>query len=580
MHRIHLAFLLLLFSATPVGYAQNNTPVTVVRVGLYENAPKIYTDSNGNPAGFWPVLLEAIAQKENWQLQWVPGTWSEGLQRLESNEIDLMPDTGFTPQRAQKFDFNTETVLISWTRLYSRRGITIESFLDLEGKTVAGLADSFNMDGPEGIRDLASRFGLHVTFIEMDSYTQVFQALEEGRVEAGITNKDFGSLHENEYDIVRTPVIFQPARMLFAFPKGTKRSAYLIERIDANLRQMKEDPHSAYYQALDAYLGALEATGEPSTPPWVRTALFSAGALLLFLLLVSLVSRWQVHLRTAELRVAEERWETTLRSIGDAVIATDGHGQVTFINPVAEHLTGWREAEAHGRPLAEVFRIINEETRQPVENPAERVLRDGTVVGLANHTLLLSRDGRERPIADAGAPIRDRRGGLHGVVLVFRDQTEERAHQAQLEQHARQLEGHTRQLEGLFAAAQAINTSLSLDEVLRIIIEQVQRVLPADNTAIFLDEPQGWRLAITHAINFDLVGKHFSKDDLLFVEIAQQGVPLILADTQADERFEPWGEATHTRGWMGVPLVVRGELLGVLTLDHFSPVTTQPDLAL
>ncbi len=119
-------------------------------------------------------------------------------------------------------------------------------------------------------------------------------------------------------------------------------------------------------------------------------------------------------------------WETTLRSIGDGVIATDARGAVTFINPVAEALTGWTTAEAHGRSLAEVFPIFNEETRAPVENPVDKVLREGTVVGLANHTVLVHRDGTARPIDDSAAPIRSAGGALEGVVLVFRDATLEK----------------------------------------------------------------------------------------------------------------------------------------------------------
>ncbi len=131
--------------------------------------------------------------------------------------------------------------------------------------------------------------------------------------------------------------------------------------------------------------------------------------------------------RLEQLRRGEERFRTVLHSVGDALIATDELGRVEWLNPVAERLTGWSADPARGRPLEEVFRIVNEETRAPVENPVTRVLREGTVVGLANHTLLLARDGRQIPIADAGAPIRDDAGRLTGVVLVFRDQTAERA---------------------------------------------------------------------------------------------------------------------------------------------------------
>ncbi len=132
------------------------------------------------------------------------------------------------------------------------------------------------------------------------------------------------------------------------------------------------------------------------------------------------------------LRASERRRESILRSIGDAVIATDATGRVELLNPVAERLTGWTAEQARGRPLQEVFEIFNEETRQPTESPFERVVRDGVVVGLANHTLLRARDGREIAIADAGAPVRDEAGRISGVVLVFRDQTQERAAQRAL----------------------------------------------------------------------------------------------------------------------------------------------------
>ena len=123
----------------------------------------------------------------------------------------------------------------------------------------------------------------------------------------------------------------------------------------------------------------------------------------------------------------------TLASIGDAVITTDTEGRVTFLNPVAESLTGWTLEEAAGQPLDSVFRIINEETRQPVESPTVRALRDGVVVGLANHSLLIAKDGTERPIDDSAAPIRNDKGEVAGVVLVFRDISERRRQEQQVQ---------------------------------------------------------------------------------------------------------------------------------------------------
>jgi PAS domain S-box-containing protein len=131
--------------------------------------------------------------------------------------------------------------------------------------------------------------------------------------------------------------------------------------------------------------------------------------------------------RTEHALAAErERLRVTLTSIGDAVIVTNAAGQATFLNPIAETLTGWRQVEAEGKALDQVFPIFNEETRQPAQSPVERVLREGAVVGLANHTLLIARDGVEKPIDDSAAPIRGEHGEIVGVVLVFRDVTERR----------------------------------------------------------------------------------------------------------------------------------------------------------
>ncbi|MCE5272241.1 PAS domain S-box protein [bacterium] len=133
-------------------------------------------------------------------------------------------------------------------------------------------------------------------------------------------------------------------------------------------------------------------------------------------------------------RVSEERYRITLMGVGDGVISTDARGCVELLNPVAESMTGWTQSEARGRPLEEVFRIVNEYSREPVDNPVRLVLSEGLVVGLANHTSLIARDGSEHPIADSGAPIRDADGKISGVVLVFRDQTDERRARQVLQQ--------------------------------------------------------------------------------------------------------------------------------------------------
>jgi PAS domain S-box-containing protein len=164
-------------------------------------------------------------------------------------------------------------------------------------------------------------------------------------------------------------------------------------------------------------------------PLWqiLQIVFFVAGGVMV----ATLVEVLHAARRRAE---ANGRWlAAVLSSIGDAVIATDGRGRVAFTNSVARSLTGWAEDEAAGKPLEAVFDIVSEGDRRPVENPVTRVLREGGIVGLANHTALIARDGTERPIADSAAPIRDQQDEIVGVVLVFRDVTEGRRHEVERE---------------------------------------------------------------------------------------------------------------------------------------------------
>jgi PAS domain S-box-containing protein len=157
---------------------------------------------------------------------------------------------------------------------------------------------------------------------------------------------------------------------------------------------------------------------------------FSVTLLLLsFALLISGRRSVEKHLREQR-----ELLRVTLKSIGDAVIATDSKGKISFANPVTESLTGWKADEMVGRPLDEIFRIVNEESRQTVESPFGAIIRDGATVGLANHTLLIARDGAEIPIEDSGAPILDSSGKIVGAIIVFHDVSERRAAEREREQ--------------------------------------------------------------------------------------------------------------------------------------------------
>jgi PAS domain S-box-containing protein len=221
-----------------------------------------------------------------------------------------------------------------------------------------------------------------------------------------------------------------------------------------------------------------------------------------------LTARRQVE---EQLREAQQRLATTLYSIGDGVLATNETARVTIINRVAQELTGWSEKEAVGARVDDVFHIVNEESRAKVANPIARVLKEGIVVGLANHTLLIARDGTERPIADSGAPIRDAGAHIRGAVLVFRDVTQER----RAEEALRQSEAR-----------------------LRLMIESVR------DYAIFMLDPQGcvltWNAGAERIKGYqadEIIGQDFS---IFFTpeDLAAAKPPRELKNAAQDGRFE------------------------------------------
>ncbi len=294
--------LLFAFPSSAVSAAEGlfatENPVTV-RIGIYENEPKIFTDNEGNATGFWAEITEYIAQEEGWDIEWVHGSWDECLNMLANGEIDIMPDVAYTEARALLYEFSEVSVLTSWSIVYTGSGVEIGSILDLEGKTIAVLKGSVNVEGPEGIKALVEAFHINCSFIELNSYIEVFEMVSNSGADAGVVSKDFGNTHEEEYNVSKTPVIFQPSQIYYAFTIDNPLNDYLIETIDADIAELKADKNSTYYDKQEKWFGG--AIEKNVIPSWIW---WTSGGLMLSLLLLgggSIFLRSQVRSRTKEL---------------------------------------------------------------------------------------------------------------------------------------------------------------------------------------------------------------------------------------------------------------------------------------
>ena len=223
---------------------------------------------------------------------------------------------------------------------------------------------------------------------------------------------------------------------LVKIPDNSQRADTLVRGANRQLNDELESLRHLLTQQVMAHTGTVSDSVQEQHA-WTR------GFVLAFLLLLlpagCLVGLEAASRATRRIQAERERFRVMLHSIGDAVVVTDVAGAVTYLNPVGEEMTGWSLDEARGKPLREVFNIVNEDTREVADNPVELVLRAGSAVGLAYHTMLLSRGGKEYAIEDSAAPLRDSNGTLCGVVLVFHDDTRQRHVQQQLQESEERL---------------------------------------------------------------------------------------------------------------------------------------------
>lgn len=297
--------LLGLWSQVPAWAAQT------VRVGVYQNSPKVSLSKTGQPEGIFIDVIENVAAREGWTLEYVPGTWAEGLERLAQGRIDLMPDVARNPEREALYGFHNEPVLASWNQVYTRNGSAVRSLLDLGGKRVAVLTGSVQ---EHQLAQMAASFNLALKWVPREDYDAAFAAVQNGEADAVVTNRFFGVRNAARYGLEDTAIIFSPSKLYFASPKGQHQD--LLEAIDRQLLELKKDSDSAYYRSLRHW--SVDGV-RTATSPWLVPTLVASLALLLAGMAWVVLLRRQVAVATRAERQRNDEMliiNRTLRATG------------------------------------------------------------------------------------------------------------------------------------------------------------------------------------------------------------------------------------------------------------------------
>ena len=419
----------------------------VLRVGIYENAPKVATDNAGKPVGIFIDLLEHMAGMEGWTLRYVPGTWAENVDRLEQGEIDLLPDVAYSAERATRYAFHKTPVLSSWFQVYAPKGHQIRSLLDLNHKKVLVLERSLQ---EEAFRRLGQGFGLVVTLISVPDYQTMFAMVARGEADAGVTNRFYGKVHAKRHGLEDTAVIFEPSDLFFAATKGDPHR--LLTSIDRHLAALKQDNQSLYYTSLRRWI-AEEVRFQ--VPFWVQAGAIGMAAGLFASLVAGAVLKYQVKARTLELRrevaerqAAQQRFMDIIEFLPDPTFVIDEQQRVIAWNLACETMTGVDKAALLGRGAyvyAEAFHgirgpmlvdLLDQPEAETAVDYAHLQRLEGKLYGeaLAPHL----RDGRGALLWEVASPLYDQDGRRCGAIQAIRDVTEPKRMEAALKASERE----------------------------------------------------------------------------------------------------------------------------------------------
>jgi PAS domain S-box-containing protein len=317
----------------------------IVKVGMDENPPLISTREDGVVEGFFVDILEYIAKKESWRVEYHSFGWAECLDQLEEGNIDLVLDIAYSTERDLKFEFTTETVLPNWGILYGRKGNGVGSITDLDGIRIAVIEkDIYN----EILHRLMKQFALKPIYIGTDSYPEVFRKVFEGEADVGLVSRYYGVQNESSFGLIATSLVFGPVELRFATTQD--RNETLLRTLDYHLYSVKRDYSSVYHRGIAKWL---EEAYIEVIPRWLSILLVAFGMATAVAILVIVILNAILRRRKTELIISERAYRNLVGDIDDVIYTTDAEGIVTYISPVVKQISGYSAEETIGKHFSD-----------------------------------------------------------------------------------------------------------------------------------------------------------------------------------------------------------------------------------
>lgn len=410
-------WLALLLCCTVGAFAEDDAKI--LRVGVFPMEPLNYMDQDNVAQGFNPDLLRRISQeRDRWRPEFVPVTWAEGLEKLQTEELDLMMSVTYTDKRAEVMDYCVEPILEVWSQIFVRPGTEIESALDLHQRIVGVMKRGIH---GRNFTNLADAFGIDYELVEYDTHREIFEALERGEIDAGVAPNHFGLRHARRYDLVGTAIQFSPAPVYFSTKKG--RLADVLADIDSVLGEWREDQNSYYFWRFDYWFGAEHRWGE-DIPIWVKLVFGVAVLSSISFLVLSWWFRREVKQRTRLLEESGNRLQEAQR------IARLGRWDMDFATGKVEWSDGMYEIldldpKEEAGHYNDIMKFVYSEDREMLDTAFKEsvekheryelqhriILKDGTVKWV--------HESGECEYDSAGKPIR-----AYGTTQDISDQVE------------------------------------------------------------------------------------------------------------------------------------------------------------